>query len=305
MLRIPQLAKMQSIKLPRPYALIVVAHRQWRGRAWYWEVSTALLLFASLLLLAVALQKIWLQTPWQHTSSTGDRWGTWLQQWISAAFVAEAFVLPLSGVVLGAYTQPAPQETSEIKATLLTNLTPSELLAGRLLARLRIPLLCWLCSLLFWSLVQEFIHPLPDVQIVDVAKAHVVLLSALLMFASIGCLIAGKTSPGRSPIRSLLGGYLLFLLLITSLFLANPLLNQMQDPTSAIVWLLFFNPIVAVTAPIKFDLLRTKWVYDHTLAPDYPFQYPSWIYQALAFLIITSIAFFIAQKRFTKAYLTH
>ncbi|HLI49018.1 MAG TPA: hypothetical protein VKV18_10055 [Chthonomonas sp.] len=296
--------RIRSLRFPRFQALVAVVKRQWRGRAWWWEVSTALLLFGLFLLIAVGLQKTWLETPWQHTSSTGDRWGHWLQQWASAAFVASAVLLPLSGVTLGAYAQPAAIETSDFKAALLTDLTPFELLAGRLFARLRVPVLCWLCSLLFWSCLQGVLHPLPDIRIFGVLKAHLILLSTLFLFGAIGCLVSGKSSPGRSTTRSLIVGYTLFLLLTTDLFLFNPILNTMQNPTSSIVMLLFMNPVVAVTTPIKFDLLRTQWVYDHTIAPDYPFQYPRWPYQMLVFLGLTLLLLLIAQKRCAKAYLS-
>jgi hypothetical protein len=296
--------RIRSLRPPRLQALIAVARRQWRGRAWWWEAGTTVLIFGLFLLIALGLQKIWLETPWQHTSSTGDRWGHWLQQWASAAFVAAAVLLPLSGATLGAYAQPAAVETSDFKATLLTGLTPFELLTGRLFARLRVPILCWLCSLLFWSYLQNALHPLPDVHMLSLLKAHLVLLSTLLLFAALGCLGSGKSSPGRSTTRGLIIGYMLFFLLTIDLFLFNPILNTMQNPTSSIVALLFMNPVVAVTTPIKFDLLRTQWVYDHTIAPDYPFQYPHWPYQMLVFLGLTLLLLLIAQKRCAKAYLS-
>ncbi|CCW34471.1 hypothetical protein CTKA_00510 [Chthonomonas calidirosea] len=296
------LIRMRSVRPPRPQALIAVVKRQWRGKAWWQEAGTAALLFGLLLLIALGLQKLWLETPWQHTSSVGDRWSGWLQQWASAAFVAIALLLPLSGVTLGAYAQPAAVETVDFKASLLTGLTPFELLLGRLFAQLRLPLLCWLCSLLFWSYLQRAFHPLPDVHMLAILKAHVALLSTLFLFASIGCLAAGKASPGRSITRSLIVGYLLFFLLITDLFVFNPVLNTLQNPTDFFVALLFMNPVVAVTTPIKFDLLRTQWVYDHTSAPDYPFQYPSWLHQGLVFFGITLLLLLIAQKRCAKAY---
>lgn len=295
---------MVSIKLPHPNAIRTVVQRCGRGRPWWMEYAAVLLIFALLLLGTYAFQNIWLLPQWHHTSSEGDRLGQWLQRWFSAFLVAEALLFPLAGLLLGAYSQPTALEAEELRGALLTDITALELTIGRFLARLRPLIILLVLSFLVSAFAENRFHVLQDGNVLSILQAYVALFVTALFFSALGYLFAGKNRPGRDALRATLIGLLLYVLLVGGIFFANPWLEYMENPTHTIELILTANPIVVVTSPIKFDLLRTQWVYEHTIAPDYPFLYPSWELQSLLFSLGATIAILLTSYRLQKALLT-
>lgn len=277
--------------------------RSWRGSSWQHDIRTAVIIFAFLLALGGWLQRVWLNSGHQYSSSSGDNPGNFLQRWMVAELIASAILLPIVAALLGALVQPDRQEAEEVRATLLTRMRPIEILGSRLLVKLRPIWLLLILSTLLWSAVQLGWKALPDAGWMAVCQANLAIACAVLGTAGSSLLFSSRSSPGRSVVR---GAVLVTLLHLSSCLLVlivNPIMARQNNPINLIQDTLLINPVAAISTPLKLDLLRTKWVYDHSVAPDYSFRYPRWWISALLFLGMGIFSTGIASWRLNKVYL--
>ena len=62
-------------------------------------------------------------------------------------------------------------------------------------------------------------------------------------------------------------------------------------------------PAAAVTTALQFDVLRSSdWIYNRTVAPEYPFAYPAPLTSAGLFLFVSVVALSISALRLRRAY---
>jgi len=255
------------------------------------------------LLLGVLLgTAAWLQSVWPQRNAADDARAVLLIRWLTTALLSAAPVMLAAAAVLGAGSAPAASETGEIQDALLTRLRPFEIVLGRLLAALRPILLALALSCAFWLLA--FLAPWKagDIGFGAILLAHLALLCSVLMIGSVAALFAGNRRPGRNWGRGAGVALAWAALCLSAILLVDPQVRRMDDPIGLIEGTLLFNPISAVTTPLKLDLLRTQWLYGHTAAPEFEFAYPPPIASAAVFLGIGWAAMAMTAWRLRAAY---
>jgi hypothetical protein len=88
----------------------------------------------------------------------------------------------------------------------------------------------------------------------------------------------------------------------TALFLVNPSVQTIEDPSRLVEVTLLINPVSAVETALGRDILHTGWIYEHSRAADYLTSYPPPIVSAGIFLTIGLIAHALAVIRLRRAY---
>ena len=91
-------------------------------------------------------------------------------------------------------------------------------------------------------------------------------------------------------------------LCLLGILLLNPLLQRMDKPVRLIEGALLLNPLSAVSTVLNLDILRTEWVYTRTVAPEFPFLYPSAVASFAVFFLIGLGALALSAIRLRRAY---
>lgn len=251
----------------------LVFRRQRRGKRIGRELVGVFVLLVLLLVIAGGLQSLF----FGQVSVYSNNEVRFLLRWLTTETIAAALLLPCAGAILGAGAVPAGAEREAVQATLLTHLTAWDIVAGRLLAALWMPLCVLAVSLAGWLTVQWGFRFLPENMggIRSLLAAHAVLLAMLLMSGAAGFLFALRSRPGRSWERGALLSLILSALCLFGLFALNGPIRRMDNPTTLIEAALLVNPISGVCAALDKDILRVPWIYRRTEAPEYPCSYPS------------------------------
>jgi hypothetical protein len=135
-----------------------------------------------------------------------------------------------------------------------------------------------------------------------VLMAHLVLCCAVTMIGAVSLLCGLRRRPGRAWGRGTAVGLLLTALCVGALFLVNPCVHTLEDPSRLIEGALVINPVSAVGTALGRDILRAPWVYAHTDAADYLFAYPAPMASAGIFTTVGLIAQTLAAIRLRRAY---
>jgi ABC-type transport system involved in multi-copper enzyme maturation permease subunit len=251
----------------------LVFRKERRGRRAGRELLVAIVLLALLLAIAAGLQSLFFGQMTVYSNNETR----FLLRWLTTETIAAALLLPCAGAILGAGAVPASAEREAIQATLLTHLTAWEIVTGRLLAALWIPLCVLGVSLLGWLGAQAGFHFLQGSRgaVGPLLEAHGVLLATLLMSGATGFLGALRARPGRAWERGAVLSLSLSLFCLFGLFTLNGPIRRMNNPTTLIDAALLINPISGLCAALDKDILRVPWIYRRTEAPEYPFFYPS------------------------------
>jgi hypothetical protein len=281
------------------YGVAVVFRRQMRSRNAWRDLAWTGALLGGLLALSDALQRTWAQSS-VYSGNAPD----FLLRWLAMGAAGAALLLLPCAAVLGAGAVPPQSEFEATQTALLTHLTAFDICAGRLLAGLW-PVLStllascafWLAAQLGWRFVPGALHGFGPICV-----AHLTLLCAVFMVGAVGFLFATRRRPGRLWGRGATVALLWALFCMTTLFLANPLLLRLQDPTRLIAGTLLLNPASAVTTAFDMDVLRTNWLYDRTDAPQYPFVYPPPLASAGLFALLGGGALGLSAMRLRRAY---
>jgi hypothetical protein len=277
----------------------LVFRQQLRGRCPIRDLIWTVVLLLAHLALALALQSA--ITPLKEYNSDTPRF---LLRWLSmAALVGPALYLPC-GAVLGAFAVPPISRFEETQSALLTRLTPFDVCAGRLAAALWPVISSLLASCAFWLSVQIAWRSAPGAGsgYLSIFLVHIVLLCAVYMIGAMGFLFALRHRPGRIWGRGALFGTGWAVLCLTTILLINPLIRRMDNPTALINAALTINPATAATTALNMDVLRLRWLYDHTDAPEYPFAYPSPLLSSAIFAGIGLAAQGLSALRLRRAY---
>jgi hypothetical protein len=281
----------------RPLAGVgAVFRRHRRGRRVWRDVAGTGILLVCLLAVAAMLQTQWPQS----TEYAGSVHG-FLLRWLTTCAVGSVCLFLPCAAVLGAGAVPTTVEFEATQTALMTRLTAFDLCAGRLSAALWPLLAAILASGAFWAVAQACRHFMPG-GLGALLTAHLVLLCAVGMTGAIGFLSALKRRPGRAWGRGAGAALLTVTLGVTGLFLANPQIRRMDDPTRLIAGALLVNPIAAVATACDLDLLRIPWLYSHTEAHDYPFAYPAPLASAGLFASVGLAAQGLSALRLRRAY---
>lgn len=261
---------------------------------------------ARALLITLTLLAILAVCAWQAGGQLGAQArynagaGALAQAYVAYA-AAAAVLLPAAAALAGALAIPTAGEAASIEAALATHIRPGHMLAGRLLARSS-PVLAALCaSCVYWCLAAIMLR-LPG-GAAAVLASHAVIASAALMVSGVAALLASRTRPGSFPVLGALAALAWLGLLAAAIVLANPLVDRMNDPVQVIEGALLVNPVVAAATPAHADLLRSRWVYNLTDAPDYEFAYPPAAASALLFAGAGAVLLLAASARLKRAYL--
>ena len=91
-------------------------------------------------------------------------------------------------------------------------------------------------------------------------------------------------------------------LCLLGILLLNPLLQRMDKPVRLIESALLLNPLSAVSNTLNLDILRTEWIYTRTVAPEFPFLYPSVVASFSVFVLIGLGALALSAIRLRRAY---
>jgi hypothetical protein len=192
------------------------------------------------------------------------------------ALGASLVLMPVAGV-LGAHAVPRSEETGAVQAALLTRLRAGDICLGRLIAALWPLIAAMGVSCAFWLCLEAGTRFLPDRLAggEQILAAHVVLLCGTGMAGSIGFVFASRSRPGAMWGRGALMAFLVTVVSLGGIVLDDPLVQRMDNPVPLINAALLFNPVSVLAPVFKVDLLRTRWLYAHTSATEYPFHYPS------------------------------
>lgn len=236
-------------------------------------------------------------------SSVSNVFARWM---ILYACGAAVIIMPIAGL-MGARAVPRLQESNAIQAALLTRLRPGEICWGRLLAALWPLLGAMGISELFWLTLQAIMLALPEqperfAGLQQILNVHGILLSAVFMMGALGYLFASRRRPSALWGRGAGIALALSAYFITGILLVNPFMQRLKNPVPLINTALLFNPIAAVAAALKLDILRAAWLYEHTDAHDYPFAYPLPFVTAGLFLVIGYVSIQLASKLLQYAY---
>lgn len=279
----------------------VAAVYRWRRRSQSLrkELLWTALMSVGLLTLSAVLQQAWLS----ETTVAGDRIGGVLHRWLIASGIGMGLLfLPLAAL-LGASSIPSVAEQETVEAALLTHLSPFDMVMGRLLAAFRPLGFATALSYGFWLTAQAVWSVLPNGMadaLIAISLAHLALFCALLMTGAVSALFTVGRKPGR--IRGAVTGLGFSILCVSGILLVNPIVSRMNDPVRLIEGVLLVNPICAVTTSYKMDLLRSRWLYGRTEAPEFEFAYPPPQASAALFVCITLIAQGAAARRLRRIY---
>ncbi len=279
----------------------IVAVFRWRMRsrnAWR-DLLWTVVLLGGLLGVSALLQTTWAQTDVYAGLAPG-----FLLRWLTMGAAGAAFLFLPCAAVLGAGAVPTTAEFEATQSALMTRLTAFDLCIGRLLAALwplESTLLAscafWLAAQLGWRFLSGALHGFGPILI-----AHLVLLCAVIMIGAVGFLFATRRRPGRVWGRGALVALLWAAFCIAALLLFKGQMQKMTNPTRLIDGMLLLNPVSAVATAFQWDILRAPWLYDHTVAPDYPFLYPAPLASAGLFALIGVGALGAAAFRLRRAY---
>lgn len=252
--------------------VFIVYRQQMRARnAWYDLIWTCLLVCCHG---GLALLLQWSLTP---SREYGGDISHFLTRWLTMCALGGPILTMPIAAVLGALAAPAASQFEETQSMLLTRLTPFDLCCGRLVACLW-PVLSEMLAFCALSLtVQLAWRPLALERIdgyIAIIVVSLVLLSAVLAIGTTGFLFALRGRPGRVLARGIFAGIALAALSVTGLFLVNPVVRRLDNPTGLITEMLLVNPSIAATSALRVDILRLPWLYERTDAPEYPFSYP-------------------------------
>jgi len=235
---------------------------------------------------------------------SGDTPG-FLHRWLSmAALAGPLLYLPIAAV-LGAVAAPPVSRFEETQSMLLTRLTPFDVCAGRLLSWLWPLISALLASCAISLTVQVIWRPLFPGSADGYAAifvVHLILLASVLAIGAIGFLFAMRRRPGRVLARGTIAALLSAVLAVMGLFLCNPVIGRMENPTGLIYGLLVINPATASAAALRMDVLRVPWLYDRTVAHDFPFSYPPPLASCALFTGIAMAALALSAVRLRRAY---
>jgi hypothetical protein len=265
-----------------------------RGRIWRHDLLWAALMIAGLLALAWPLQRIWLEGGARGGFAEAE-----LRRWQIAAGLATALLFPALAAFLGAGAMPTAVEAEATRAMLLTRLRPFAIAAGRLLAALW-PILVALAFSTAFRMAAQAVWHLPG-GIAAILELHIVALSAVYMIGAVGALCAVRRGPGRAWGRGVSVGLLLLAFCTLAVLLADPQIRRMDDPTRLIEGALLINPAAGAATAVQLDLLRTRWIYDRSAAPEYEFAYPSPLATTGLFCVCGSVALAATAWRLRRA----
>ncbi|MCW3099728.1 MAG: hypothetical protein JWL77_5346 [Chthonomonadaceae bacterium] len=288
-------------RLPLSGAALVY-RRQRRGRRLGLELLGAFGLLALLLAIAAGLQSLF----FGQVSVYSNNEVRFLARWLTTEMIAAALLLPCAGAILGSGAVPVSAERAAIQALLLTHLTAWDIVTGRLLVALRVPLFLLGLSLAVWLAAQIGFRFLTGSTqgIGSLLAAHIVLLAMLLMSSTMGFLFASRARPGRSWERGAVLSLSLSVICLFGLFTLNGPIRRMDNPTALIESALLINPISGVCSALDKDILRVPWIYKRTEAPEYPFYYPAPFATAGVLALIALGAQTAAALRLRRAYHT-
>lgn len=284
---------------PTPVGVWLVFRWRMRGRCAWRD-----LIWAGVLLLALLTSSAVLQTYWAQESVYAGAPPEFLLRWLTMGVVGAVFVFLPCAAILGSQAVPGTEEFEVTQSALLSRLTAFDVCVGRLLANLWPLISATLASCAFWLTTQLIWHFAPGAGkgYGAIFVVHFVLLSAVFMVSSIGYLFAQRRRPGRVWGAGASAGILCASFCLTALFLANPQIRRMNEPQRLIETTLLINPVSAVATALNSDILRTPYLYDRTVAPEYLFAYPDPIKSSCFFLLVGIIALTFSAVRLRRAY---
>jgi hypothetical protein len=263
------------------------------------DLAGGLLLLAVVLAGSAALQVTWAQ---QNVYSGAPP--ALLLRWLTVSMVSAPLLLLPCAAILGAGAAPARDEFVETQEILLTDLSPADVVAGRLAAALWPLMTAVLASAALWLGIQLALKPVPGGTGAygAIASAHLVLLSSVYVVGALAQMAAIHRRSGRRAILGAAAGAGLSALCIAAILLINPLIRRSEDPRWMIETALLVNPCAACASALDLDVLRTNWLYDRTEAPAYAFVYPPAPATAALFAACGTCALMIAAARLRRAY---
>lgn len=228
-----------------------------------------------------------------------------LKQWMTmSSLTGPILYLPVAAV-LGALAAPSAAQFAETQSMLLTRLAPIDICVGRVFAWLWPVLSAILGSCALWFTAQLIWRPLLAVSAegyIAIGVMNLVLMTAALAAGAIAFLFAMRRRPGRVVARGVAAALIASTLALAGLFIANPAIDRMDNPTALIFGLLLVNPATAAATAIHVDSLRLAWLYERTDAPAYPFRYPSPLGSCALFAGCAVGALALSSVRLRRAY---
>jgi hypothetical protein len=287
------------MKVPTLTGAALVFRYQMRRRNALHDLGWSLTLLGLLLAVSAGLQAFWQQVPVYNSVEP-----RFLLRWLTLGAVGASFLfLPLAAVV-GARAVPTTAEFEVTQSALLSRLTPFDLVEGRLMAALWPLISALLASCAFWlaaQLVWRFV-PGPGGGYLPILIAHLTLLLAVQMVGAVGFLFATKRRPGQLWGRGTVAGLFWTAACLGGVLLLDPVWSRLNAPARLIEVALMINPAVAAATAFGMDVLRSNWLYDRTVAPQYPFLYPAPLASAAFFLAVSLVAKTLATVRLDRAY---
>lgn len=280
--------------------VLVVFRQQMRARRPIRDLIWMTVLVGCHAALAIALRSATM--PMAEYSSDTPRF---LLRLVSmAALVGPLLYLPISAG-LGAFAAPPASRFEETQSMLLTHLSPFDVCAGRLLAWMwpvTSSVLASCALVLAGQLASRAILDGSAAGYAAIVAAHAVLLAASFATGAIALLFAVRQRPGRVWARGAVAGLAVAAVALSALFVVNPLVRRMDNPTTLISGALLINPSIAASAAYGMDALRIPWLYERTEAPEYPFSYPPPLASCAVFAGSALVALTISSMRLRRAY---
>ena len=214
---------------------------------------------------------------------------------LSRVIMMEAITIPclflLLASVIGALVAPGKSEMKAIEAQLLTRLSAFDVCAGRLLAGHWNLIVSLTLSSIVWMLLNEvfrFEKPVASGNF-GILFVFIIQLGAVLLVGAISMLFAIRVKRERSLGSGAAAGGIWTVFSLAGILMLNPLIQKMEDPTRFIDALLLFNPGASAASALHHDILRWNWIYERTVAPEYPFSYPA-VWQSVLFFYFCAFA---------------
>lgn len=263
------------------------------------------LIWMTVLLLCLETIAIAVQSSVMPLTEYGASSPRFLARWMGMLALSAPLILLPIAACLGAAAAPPVSRFEQTQSMLLTRLTAMDICMGKLLAAIWPAITATLASCALMLVVQVAWRPLmPGTPqgYPAILMVHFVLLSAVVAVAAIAFVFALRRRPGRIWARGAGAGVAAALIGLSALFLLNPIVRRMNDPTRLIYALLLINPATASTAAVNMDALRLPWLYERTDAPEYRFEYPSPTLTAAIYLGAAVGAMQVAASRLRRAY---
>lgn len=250
-------------------------------RGWPWVVLA--------ILLAAGVGGALIERHWMELEEYSFLQPTALTRTVATTLLGETLLVLPWAAIRGAVLWRRLQLDGHLDEYRRSRMSAGAIAFGVLSAVLS-PILALISLTLALSLAASWVSR--ELMFSEVAWAHVLLISQAFAYAALGVWLTGSV---KHPAFAVPLALALLAAAVGAVWVIDPFLRQMSDPSGPIYWSLLPNPVTAVGNALNTDVLRFSWVYQRIHAHEYFFLYPpAWqtagLYTGVGFFFLAWVA---------------